>query len=411
MTFSFEERLDRYADVLVRVGVNLQPGQRLLLGADLTAAPLARLIAKHAYAAGSPLVNTVWDDAETTRTRLLHASPDTLAEFPEWQARLWRETAERGDAYLYVKADDPGLLADIHPDLVDRDRRARQTALRPFSQLLRKNAFAWCRAASPSLPWATRVFPDLPPQAALERLWNDVFQVTRVDEPDPVGAWWAHTNELERRANELNARRYRAVHFRGPGTDLQVGLADRHVWVGGASLTPSNVPFAANVPTEEIFTSPHRERVHGTVRATKPLALSGTIVEGIEMRFEGGRIVEARASRGEEALRRALDTDEGARFLGEVALVSARSPVAATRTLFLDTLYDENAASHIAFGASYGENFERGNDLTLAELAALGANDSLTHVDFMVGDENVDVDGLREDGTREVLLRDGDWAF
>jgi len=411
MPLTFEERLDRYAALLVYVGVNLQPGQRLLLSADLACAPLARRIAKHAYRAGAPLVNTVWNDAETTRVRFLHAAPDTLTDFPEWRARLWRETARRGDAFLHVTSDDPALLADIPPDLVDRERRGRQSSLLPFSDLMRKNAFAWCRAAAPAPAWATRVFPDLPAQAAVARLWNDVFLANRVDEADPVAAWRVHLRELERRANELTARSYRALHFRGPGTNLEVGLADTHVWVGGASPAPGGVRFAANMPTEELFTAPHRERVNGTVRATKPLSLSGTLVDGIEMRFDAGRIVEARAARGEEVLRRALDTDDGARHLGEVALVPASSPVARTGTLFLDSLYDENAACHLAFGFSFRENFRNGDALSDEDVMRSGGNDSLTHVDFMIGSEQVDVDGIRHDGTREALLRGGDWAF
>ncbi|WP_022802710.1 aminopeptidase [Deinococcus ficus] len=411
MTAPFERRLERYAELLVRVGVNLQPGQRLLLSADLDAAPLARQVVRHAYLAGAPLVNVIWNDAESTRLRLLHAAPDTLADFPGWRAQLWQDTAERGDAFLHVTSEDPALLAGLAPDLVDRERRGRQRSLQGFADLMRRNAFPWCRAAAPAPAWAARVYPDLPAAQAVSRLWNAVFHANRVDLPDPVQAWRDHLAALEARAALLTARQYRAVHLQGPGTDLEVGLADGHVWVGGASPTPAGVPFAANMPTEEIFTAPHRTRVTGTVRATKPLSLSGTLVEGIEMRFEAGRIVHARADRGEEVLRRALDTDEGARFLGEVALVPGASPVAETGTLFLDSLYDENVACHLAFGYAFQENFAGGDQLTRDEVAARGGNDSLTHVDFMVGSADVTVDGLRGDGSREPLLRDGQWVF
>lgn len=407
----FERRLDRYAALLVRVGVNIQPGQRLLLSTDVECAPLARLVTKHAYDAGASLVNVVFSDAPTTRIRLTHAAPDHLSEFPEWRARLWHETAGCGDAFLHVTSEDPALLADLNPDHVDRERLARQTSLRPFSELLRRNAFAWCRAAAPSPAWAARVFPDLPPEDALRRLWDDVFTVCRADAEDPVETWRAHVDDLARRADELNTRRYHALHFRGPGTDLTVGLADAHLWVGGASHTPGGVPIVPNIPTEELFTAPHRARVDGVVRATKPLSLSGTVVEGIELRFEAGRVVEARATRGEEVLVRALDSDDGARFLGEVALVPVSSPVARTGTLFLDSVYDENAACHLAFGASYRENFVGGEALTEDEVATLGGNDSVTHVDFMIGGAEVDVDGLRPDGSVDPLLRDGAWSF
>ncbi|MFC4453700.1 aminopeptidase [Deinococcus sonorensis] len=410
MPLTFEDRLDRYAALLVHIGVNLQPGQRLLLSIDLECAPLARRITRHAYAAGAPLVNVIWNDAATTRIRFQQAAPETLATFPAWRADLWRDTAERGDAFLHVTSDDPALLTDIDPDRIDRERRGRQGPLQPFTERMRSNAFAWCRAAAPSAAWAARVFPDLPVDAALARLWNDVFTANRVDAPDPLRAWQDHLADLARRADTLNARRYRAVHFRGPGTDLEVGLADTHLWVGGASPTPSGVLFAGNLPTEEVFTAPHRARVRGTVRATTPLSLSGTVVENIKLRFEDGRIVDARASRGEEALQRALNTDDGARFLGEIALVSTRSPVAATGTLFLDSLYDENVACHLAFGFSFSENFERGRDLSPGDIAALGGNDSLTHVDVMFGSPEVDVDGITDRGAREPLMRGGDWV-
>lgn len=411
MPLTFEERLDRYAALLVHIGVNLQDGQRLLISTDLECAPLARLITKHAYQAGAPLVNVIWNDALTARVRFQHAAPATLATFPQWRADLWRETAERGDAFLHVTSDDPDLLADIDPDLIDRERLGRQTPLRPFSELMRRNAFAWCRAAAPSAAWARRVFPELSAGEAVARLWDLVFTANRVDEPDPVQAWRDHLQALARRAELLNERRYRTVHFRGPGTDLQVGLADTHLWVGGASPTPAGIFFAANLPTEEVFTAPHRTRVSGTVRATKPLSLSGTLVRDIEIRFEAGRIVHAQASEGEAALMRALETDEGARYLGEVALVSTRSPVAATGTLFLDSLYDENAACHLAFGFSFSENFERGAELNPDELGRLGGNDSLTHVDFMIGSAEVEVDGIAEDGSRQPLIRGGHWTF
>ncbi|MBZ9752839.1 aminopeptidase [Deinococcus sp. HMF7620] len=411
MPLTFEERLNRYAALLVYIGVNLQAGQRLLISTDLECAPLARLITKHAYQAGAPLVNVIWNDALTARVRFQHAALETLSTFPQWRADLWRETAERGDAFLHVTSDDPTLLADIDPDLIDRERLGRQGPLRPFTELMRRNAFAWCRAAAPSAAWASRVFPALPADEAVARLWDHVFTANRVDEPDPVQAWRDHLQALARRAEILNERRYRTVHFRGPGTDLNVGLADTHLWVGGASPTPAGIFFAGNLPTEELFTAPHRTQVSGTVRATKPLSLSGTLVRDLEVRFKDGRIVSTQASEGEAALQRALDTDEGARYLGEVALVSTQSPVAGTGTLFLDSLYDENAACHLAFGFSFSENFERGPELNLEEIAALGGNDSLTHVDFMIGSADVEVDGIAEDGSRQPLIRGGRWAF
>jgi len=349
-SLSFEEKLDRYADLLVRIGVNLQPHQRLQVSAPLEAAPLVRAVARKAYEAGCRLVEVAWSDDALTRIRYESAPRDSFEEYPHWRVRASLEAVERDDAFLTIHAADPDLLAGIDGELVAAASRVAAQAQRPVSEKVSGFAMNWSIGSMPIPSWARRVFPDLSEEQAMARLWDAIFMATRADRPDAVGAWQTHLANLAARRAYLNERAFSALHFRGPGTDLTVGLADGHEWVGGAWPARNGRLGVPNLPTDEVFTAPHRDRVDGTVRATKPLSTRGALIEGIEVRFSGGRIVEARAARGEDVLTRLLDTDEGARRLGEVALVPASAPVAQTNLLFLNTLYDENAASHIALG-------------------------------------------------------------
>ncbi len=399
--------LDRYAELALQVGVGLRPGQRLLLRSPLAAAPLARRIAAAGYRAGAPYVHVQWSDDEVTRARYLLAPEGSFEELPLGEAEAMRAMAERGDAVVSIDASDPELLADADPARVSTARAARQRAMKPFSRLLMAERAPWTVLAAPSPAWARKVFPDLDADAAMTALWGAIFAAVRLDRDDPVGAWRMHVEALEGRARLLNERRFAALSFRAPGTELTVGLADGHVWKGGQSATPDGATFVPNLPTEEVFTAPHRARVDGTVRASLPLAYGGRLIEDFSLRFEAGRVVEARAARGQDVLDRLLDTDEGARRLGEVALVSVDSPVHRSGVLFYDTLFDENAASHVALGEAYRFSVEGGTAMADEEAAAAGLNDSLAHVDFMIGSSETDVDGLKEDGTPAPLMRSG----
>jgi len=403
---TFEEKLARYAELLVRVGVNVQPGQRLVVNAPIDSAPLVRLVARKAYEAGCSLVDVHYGDEQLTRIRYESAPRDSFEEFADWTVQAGLNEMERGSGFLSIAGSDPELLRDADPELVATVARVAAERTRPLSQRMMAFDVNWCGAAMPVPSWARRVFPDEPVEDAVRRLWDAIFTATRVAAEDPVAAWKAHLANLQRRKDHLNERRFAAVHFRGPGTDLTVGLADGHVWIGGGMRSKRGVLGVPNLPTDEVFTAPHRERVNGTVRATKPLSVRGALIEGIEMRFEGGRVVEARASRGQDTLERLLGTDEGAQRLGEVALVPASAPVAQTGVLFYNTLFDENAASHVALGRGYA--FTVQNPASRAEA---GLNDSLVHVDWMIGSPEVNVDGVRADGAREPLMRRGEWVF
>lgn len=410
MSAGFEEKLRRFAEVAVKVGVGLQKGQKLFVNANIEALPLTRLVVEEAYKAGSRLIVTQLYDEQLNLARYRHAPRDSFQEYAAFMVEARLKALDEGYAWLSILADDPEILRGQDSELI---RQASQTAARfskPFSDRISGFATNWCIIGAASPRWAQLVFPNDPPARQMERLWEAIFKASRVDQHDPVAAWMAHAENLERRVQQLNAKRYAALHFRGPGTDLYVGLADGHLWAGGAGRAQNGARCIPNMPTEEVFTTPHRERVEGWVRSTKPLSLHGNLLEGIRVRFQQGQVVEAQADRGQEILQHLLETDEGARRLGEVALVPHSSPISQTGLLFYEALYDENAASHIALGASYDECLEGGHELTPEQKRAAGANDSLIHIDWMIGSEHIDVDVITQSGLAEPLMRGGEWV-
>jgi aminopeptidase len=315
-----------------------------------------------------------------------------------------------GAARLAVAGGNPSLLSQEDPEKVGRANRAVSKAYRPALELITRHDINWTIVAAATPAWAAAVFPDLKAEDALARLWDAIFAASRVDAADPVAAWKMHDAGLHKRADLMNEKRYSALHFKAPGTDLRVGLADDHVWLGGGMTAHNGRYCIPNMPTEEVFTTPHKDRVEGTVTSSKPLSHQGTMIEQIAVRFEGGRVVEAKAARGQEVLQRMIDTDDGARRLGEVALVPHSSPIAQSGLLFLNTLFDENAACHIALGQAYSTCLKNGDQLTPEELAKLGANESLIHVDWMIGSGRMDVDGITAAGEEEPLMRQGEWV-
>lgn len=410
MTMNFEERLARYAELLVKVGVNLPQGGKLLVNAPLAAAPLVRLVARAAYRAGALDVRVNYFDEHLSLALYEEGSDDAVAYLPAWAAQEAQNMLEDGYARLAIRGDDPALLRDVNPDRVALRSKLSGQAMRAVSEAVSGMAVNWTVAAMSTPAWARAVYPGLPEQEAVSRLWDDIFKVTRADRPDPLAAWQEHIAALARRSEYLNGKQYAAVHLKSElGTDLTVGLAEGHIWQGGAEEAKNGIVGVPNLPTDEVFTMPHRDRVDGWAVASKPLSVRGQVVQGIRVRFEAGRAVEVSAEQGEDTLKKLLDTDEGAARLGEIALVAASAPVAQTGTLFFNTLFDENAASHIALGRCYSTNVQHGENPEA--LKAAGGNDSLIHVDWMIGTPGTDVDGVTASGEREPLMRGGEWVI
>ena len=407
----FERQLDLYAELAVRIGVNLQPGQRLLVNAPISMAPLVRLIVKHAYQHGARLVEVMWGDEEVMLARYRYAPRDSFDEVSHWPVQAALEYGEAGNPFLQVSAQNPDLLKGQDPQLVATAQKSRAQLMAPYTALVTRDALPWSVIGGAEPSWAAKVFPDLPPEEQVARLWEAIFQTCRLDQPDPVAAWQAHTQGLVRRSEYLTQHGYTALHFKSSQTDLRVGLPSGHIWKGGIGTTPSGIRFAPNLPTEEVFTLPHRERVDGVVRTTKPLSVRGMLLQDFTLRFEGGRVVEVSAAEGEDVLRKLIETDEGAARLGEVALVPQSSPIASSGRLFYNTLFDENAASHIALGEAYRFTLAGADELSNEDFAARGGNHSLIHVDFMIGSAEMDVAGVRDDGSVEPVMRAGEWAF
>jgi aminopeptidase len=404
------ENLDLLGQVAVHVGLGLKPGQELVMTASLDTAPLARRITEHAYRAGASLVTTLFNDEESALLRYRHASDASFDHAAKWLYEGMATAFKSGAARLAIAGANPALLSNEDPGKVGRANRAVSQAYRPALELITRHQINWTIVAAATPAWAAAVFPADAPDKALAKLWDAIFFTTRVHAADPVSAWRQHDAQLQKRAAFMNGKRYHALQYRGPGTDFRLGLADDHQWLGGGTHAGNGVYCIPNMPTEEIFSAPHKDRADGTVTATKPLSHQGTMIEGIQVRFEKGRIVEARASRGQEVLEKLIDTDEGARRLGEVALVPHSSPIAQSGLVFFNTLFDENAASHIALGQAYSSCVRDGDKLSPAELAAKGANDSLIHVDWMIGSAELDIDGITASGAAEPVMRKGEWA-
>ncbi len=403
-------KLDRLAEVAVKVGLQLQPGQDLFLTAPVTALPLVRRIAEHAYKAGAGLVTTLLSDEEMTLARYHNAPDASFDRAASWLYEGIGKAFDNNTARLAVVGDNPMLLAGEDPAKVARASKANSVAYQPALEKIAGFDINWNIVAYPGPSWAKLVFPDDEENVAVNKLADAIFAASRVDGGDPVGAWAKHNAALQSRTAWLNGQRFSALHFSGPGTDLTIGLADSHEWQGGSSTAKNGITCNPNIPTEEVFTTPHARRVSGHVSSTKPLSYQGTLIDNIAVRFEEGRIVEAKASKGEEVLNKVLDTDEGARRLGEVALVPHSSPISKSGLLFYNTLFDENAACHIALGQCYSKCFLDGGKLSAQQIAAQGGNKSFIHIDWMIGSDKIDIDGVHTDGRRVPVFRKGEWA-
>jgi aminopeptidase len=412
-----QELLQKYAEAIVRVGLNLRAGQRLIItnatsrGVLPPARPLVHAVTKAAYAAGARFVDVIWGDEELLRTRVQHAPVDSFEEYPRWHVSGILDMIQNGDALLSIYANNPDIYNALDPERLGAMQKSHLENWAPISALVTRNAINWCVVAAGAPAWAAKIFPDLPLEEAEKKLWQAIFETTRALEPDPVAAWREHIKNLRKRADYLQAKKYTAFHYTSNQTDFTLGLPKGHKWISAQSLAENGVVFTANMPTEEIFTLPDRHRADGVVHATLPLSYGGSLIEDFTVTFENGKIVNVAAKKNEAILKKLVDTDEGSTRLGEVALVPVNSPIARRGHLFYNTLFDENASCHIAIGRAYRFTLTGGEELTDEEFNAAGGNTSITHVDFMIGSPQMDIDGIREDGRREPVMRSGEWAF
>lgn len=412
-----QELLQKYAETIVKVGLNLRKGQRLVIfnatarGVPPSGRDLVHEVTKAAYKAGAKYVEAIWGDEEMHRIRLQYAPADSFDEYPNFLINALLDMVNNGDALLSIYANDPDALAGLDPERVAAMQKTHLTNYAPVGMQVSRNAVNWCVAASAAPAWAAKIFPDLTPEEAMEKLWQAIFQTTRADQPDPVAAWTSHIGNLVNRAKYMQAKKYSALHYKGPGTDFTIGMPRGHRWIAARMPAENGVDFTANMPTEEVFTLPDRHRAEGTVSATFPLSYGGSLIEDFSVTFKDGQIVKVNAKKNEAILQKIVDTDEGSKRLGEIALVPASSPIAKRGHLFYNTLFDENASCHLAIGRAYRFTLTGGEELTEEEFTAAGGNTSLNHVDFMIGSPQMNIDGIKEDGTHEPVMRQGEWAF
>lgn len=407
---NFEEKLQKYAELIVKVGVNVQPGQEVVLYINVDQQHLAHLIVKEAYQAGAGKVMIKWSDTFAQREFLEHASDEFLENVPEFAKEEAQYIAEHRCCRISVMSEDPGAFGGIDQKRVAAYQSANGKALMPVRQATQNNDLSWTVVAAASPAWAERVFPDLKGEAAVDRLWEEIFKTTRIDREDPIQAWKDHDAKLHEKEDWLNKEQFSALHYTSPRTDLTIGLPENHVWEGGGSKNAAGIEFMANMPTEECFTAPDNRRINGYVTSTKPLSYAGNILENMKFTFKEGKVVEATAEKGQAVLDHLLETDEGVRSLGEVSLVPDPSPISQSGITFFNTLFDENASDHLALGAAYPFNVQGGTKMSKNQLKAKGINFSQAHVDFMVGSADMNIDGIKKDGTIVPVFRNGDWA-
>ncbi|WJY27642.1 MULTISPECIES: aminopeptidase [Sporosarcina] len=408
---TFEQQLQNYAELAVKVGVNIQPDQKLFISASIDTVEFVRIIVEKAYAAGARQVFVDWSDDVVSRIRYEQAPADSFAEFPSWKADERVELAKQGAAFMSIVSQSPDLFKNVDPSRIRDAQKASGQALDEFRQMMQADKVSWTVVAAPSRDWAALVFPDLPEAEQVPALWEAIFKAVRADKENPVEEWKQHDSTLHEKVDYLNGKHYKKLHYTAPGTDLTIELPEKHTWCGAGSVNADKTEFMANMPTEEVFTAPLKTGVNGYVSSTKPLSYGGTIIDDFKITFKDGKIVGVTAGKGQDVLENLIEADEGAKYLGEVALVPHESPISASGLLFYNTLFDENASNHLAIGSAYAFNLVGGKEMDRKQLEENGLNQSITHVDFMVGSGDMDIDGILEDGTTEPVFRSGTWAF
>lgn len=408
---NFEKHLKNYAELLVATGVNVSKGHTVVLSVDVDQAPLARLITEAAYKRGAKKVVVKWMDDNITRFDFNYQSEDTLTDIPDYRIVEQDYFIEQGASRISVRSSDPDNLKGLDSQKIAATQKAAGEAFKAMRQATQSNKVSWVVAAAAGEKWAEKVFPDLDTtEEKVDALWEAIFKAVHLYDADPIATWEEKDKTLESKAEELNKEQFIALHYTAPGTDLTVGLPKGHRWEGAGSLNAREERFMANMPTEEVFTAPDANRVDGVVVSTKPLSYAGSIIEGMEFHFKNGKVTKVTAEKGEDVIKQLIEQDEGASRLGEVALVPDASPISQSGLTFFNTLFDENASNHLALGSAYAFNLVGGTEMSEDELKEAGLNRSNTHVDFMIGSNEMDIDGIKEDGTRVPVFRKGAWA-
>ncbi|HEL0560004.1 TPA: aminopeptidase [Streptococcus equi subsp. zooepidemicus] len=408
----FDEHLEKYANLLIKKGVNIQKGQTLLITIAVEHHKLARLLTKKAYEAGAAEVFVDYNDDQITREKLLKADEDRLLQVPDYVVEQSHYLLDQKASRLVIRSANPNVFADIDSDRLAGATRATAIALEKQRTATQANKVSWNLAAAASPEWAAMVFPKLTTEEEqVDALWDAIFKMNRIYETDPVKAWDQHQERLEKKAKLLNDYQFDSLHYRAPGTDLKLGMPEQHIWEAAGSTNAQGEVFIANMPTEEVFTAPDYRRADGYVSSTKPLSYAGVVIEDMTFTFKDGQIVDVTAKKGEDTIKRLISENEGARSLGEVALVPHKTPISLSGLTFFNTLFDENASNHIAIGAAYAFSVKGGTEMTNDELKAAGLNRSTAHVDFMIGSEQMDIDGITKDGQVIPIFRGGEWAI
>lgn len=404
-------KLEKYASLLVEVGLNVQKDQRVSINASVDALPLVRLVTEKAYGKGAKDVKVNLKDDKLTQ---LHAKNKSLEEFssvPEWVIDERMYYSDEKAAFLSLTSSSPELLKDVDPEKLQAMQISAGKAFKEYSNRIQSDYHSWCVAGYPSAEWARLVFPDKSDEEAVDALLDLIFYTMRIDHENPVQAWKELDESLHKKVDILNERHFHALRYEAPGTDFTMELPEKHLWAGASSEDSNGVRFMANMPTEEVFTAPEKTGVNGYVSNTKPLSYGGNIIDGFKLTFKDGQVVDYIAEKGEDVLKSLLNTDEGAKYLGEVALVPDDSPISNTETLFFNTLFDENASCHIALGSAYGFSVNGGKDMSREELSEAGLNDSITHVDFMIGGPELNIYGIDSDGKETQIFENGNWVI
>lgn len=408
---TFEEKLEQFAELTVKVGANVQKGQTLLINTTTDTVEFTRLVVKKAYEVGAARVTVNFSDDVINREFFDNAPDAEFAKFPRWISEQRDELIERKGALLWIDAADPDNLTGVPVEKLSAHQKASGKALENYRDAVMNDKIAWSIIAVPSKKWAAKVFPNLKEEEQVPALWEAIFKTVHIGKGNVIDNWEQHLKNLDERAAILNKKRYAKLHYTAPGTDLTIELPDKHIWCTGASYTPEGTSFVANMPTEEVYTMPSKYGVNGYVSNTKPLAFQGNIIDQFKITFENGKIVKTEAKVGAELLQELTKADEGSQYLGEVALVPHESPISASNILYYNTLFDENASNHLAIGEAYPTCYEGGSALSKEQLEEKGINTSITHEDFMVGSGEMDIDGVLPDGTVEPIFRKGSWAF